>query len=70
MSQDTDSRVSNIKKIGGYKTPIMADADGVLIEPLGILNFPTHVFLDRKGIIRKLKAGVLTKDELLENLVN
>lgn len=70
MSQDTDSRVNIFKKIGGYKTPIAADADGVLIEPLGILNLPTHVFLDRKGIIRKTRVGVLTREELLENLIN
>lgn len=70
MSQDTISRISIFSKIGGYKLPLIADPDGILVEPLGILNLPTHIFLDRKGIIKKVKSGVLTKDELLENLVN
>lgn len=70
MSQDTDSKVSIFKKIGGYKTPIIADADGILVLPLNILNLPTHVFLDRKGIVRKVRVGVLTREEVLDSLVN
>ncbi len=70
MSQDTVSKVNIFKKIGGYKVPIVADPDGILVAPLAILNIPTHVFLDRKGIIKKVKVGVLNKEELLDNLVN
>jgi len=70
MTQEKPSKVHIFEKIGGYKVKLLSDVDGNLLESLGIINLPTHVFLDRKGIIKGIVSGVLTKDELLENLVN
>ncbi len=67
---ETTSIVNIYKKRGGYQAPILADPDATLAPKLGILALPTHVFLDRKGIIRKIKVGVLNKQELLDNLIN
>lgn len=70
MVQESISRVSIFEKIGNYNLKILADPDGEMLGKLGIFNLPTHVFLDRKGIIKRIIPGVLTDDELLQNLVN
>lgn len=70
MSEEATSSASIFKRRGNYKIPIFADADGELVEPLGLLTEPTHFFLDRNGIIKKIKVGVLNKEELIDNLVS
>jgi peroxiredoxin len=70
MSQDSSAKVNTYKKIGGYKVRMVSDVDGELVEPLGILNIPTHIFLDRKGVVKKKLVGVLSKEELLDNIIN
>ena len=70
VSQESASSVSIFSKRGGYSFPIYSDPDGLLVKPLNLFFFPTHVFVDRKGIIQSVKVGVLTKDELLNNMVN
>ncbi|MBI2020484.1 carboxypeptidase regulatory-like domain-containing protein [Candidatus Daviesbacteria bacterium] len=70
MVQETASKVDIFNKRGNYQIPVLADPDGVLTTELGVLNLPTHLFLDRKGIIKKVRVGVLKRQELLDNLVN
>jgi hypothetical protein len=69
MPQETVSRVSIFKKAGGYTVPVVADADGELIEPLSITSLPVHVFINRKGIITAVQTGVLNTGELGEAVV-
>lgn len=70
MIQEKLSKVTIFQKIGEYKLRILTDPDGQLLEALNIINLPTHVFLDRKGVIKGIKVGVLNKEEVLDNLVN
>ena len=68
--QEGRSKIETFKKRGGYKLNIVADPDGLLIQDLGIRHFPSHVFLDRKGVVQKVAVGFLTKDELVDNLLD
>jgi hypothetical protein len=70
ISQETSSKVTVLKKRGSYKTRILADPDGELIENLNLHSTPTHLFINRKGVITNVKVGVLTEDELISNLIN
>ena len=66
--QQPQSLVEIFKKRGGYSLTMIADADGELLEPLGIGSVPTHIFLDRKGKIVGVVKGVLSEQELLNEL--
>lgn len=69
MPQESVSAVSIFRKRGGYKVPIIADPDGILVEPLNIQSIPTHVFLNRRGTIQSVVSGVLSKEEILDRLI-
>ena len=70
VTQESVSKVSIFKKIGGYKLPIVADPDGILVMPLNLGSLPTHIFLDRKGIIKDIYIGFLDKKSLLKRILN
>lgn len=70
ITQESVSKVNIFKKIGGYKLPIVADPDGVLVMPLNLGSLPTHIFLDRKGIIKDIYVGFLDKKSLLKRILN
>jgi hypothetical protein len=70
ISQESSTFTSVFSKRGDYSFPIYSDPDGLLVKPLDLSFLPTNVFVDRKGIVRKVKVGILTKDELLENMIN
>jgi len=69
IPQESVSSVAIFRKRGGYSIPIIADPDGTLVDPLGIETVPTHIFVDRKGIIQDVRAGVFNKTELLDTIV-
>jgi len=63
-SQESQSKIIVFQSRGGYETDIVIDADGELVEKFEIASLPTHFFLDRRGIIKKIVAGVLTSEEM------
>jgi peroxiredoxin len=70
VTQESVSKVDIFKKVGGYKIPIIADPDGILVVPLNLESLPTHIFLDRKGMIKDMYVGFLNKDSLLKRILN
>lgn len=66
---ETEGSVVVNKNRGGYRTEFLADKDGVLFSKLDVQSIPTHYFVDRQGIIRKVIVGVLTKEEVMHNLI-
>ncbi|OGM12200.1 hypothetical protein A2Z22_05225 [Candidatus Woesebacteria bacterium RBG_16_34_12] len=62
-NQETASKIKIFSKRGKYESDIVVDADGELVENYNINSLPMHFFLDRKGIIRKIITGVLSKEE-------
>ena len=67
--QESVSKTYIFKKVGGYDVKIMADPDGVLVEPLGLESLPRHLFLDRKGIIKESALGFLTEKEMWQKVL-
>jgi hypothetical protein len=70
FEQQPLSAVGIFKKRGDYKSTMIIDADGELLKPLNIGGIPTHLFIDRKGVIQKIVTGVLTEQEIMHNLNN
>jgi hypothetical protein len=68
VSQETTTSVTVFNKRGEYPFPIYSDPDGLLVKPFNLSFLPTSVFVDEKRIIRKIKVGILTKNELIDVL--
>jgi hypothetical protein len=64
MPQESSASVSVFAKQGRYQVEMVADPDGKLIEPLHLMNLPTHFFLNRKGVVTHVSTGVLTTQEV------
>jgi AhpC/TSA family len=70
VPQETSGRVTIFRKRGDYAVPIIADPDGTLIEALNISSMPVHLFLNRKGSIVSVRSGLLTREELLDEILS
>lgn len=68
VPQETVQSVSMFAKRGGYTVNIVADPDGTLIDTLHIQTSPTHIIIDRKGVILSIVRGLMTDKELLDVL--
>jgi hypothetical protein len=68
FSQEHPSLVSTYLATGGYDLTAIIDPDGTLVQPLQIGSLPEHIFVDRTGRIKKVMVGVLSKEELLNQL--
>lgn len=69
LPQETAGRVAIFAKRGGYAVPLIADPDGTLIEAMTISSMPVHMFLNRKGSVVSVRSGMLTKEELLDEIL-
>lgn len=67
--QESSHSIALYKKRGNYSTLMGADPDGTLVEPLQLHLLPTHIILDRRGIITHIAVGVLKKEELLKFVI-
>ena len=67
-AQERAARVRVYTAIAGYKMNWLVDPDSTLGQPFNIQSLPTHYFVDRKGIVRKVLVGVLSESEILDNL--
>jgi thiol-disulfide isomerase/thioredoxin len=67
--QESNSKAKIFKKIGGFNFDIIADPDGFFVLPLSIKALPTHLFIDKKGIIKSVLDGYLSKNNLLQEIL-
>lgn len=67
---ETPYAIATLKARAGYTVPLFSEHDGKTIEPLSLIFSPTHVVIDRRGIIQGMYSGILTKEELLDKLIN
>lgn len=70
ISGESPFLVEIFRKRGRYNLDIVTDRDAAMVLPLNLQSFPTHVFLDRKGVVQSIKSGVLNRDELIDNLID
>jgi Purple acid Phosphatase, N-terminal domain len=69
LSEESETSVSIFAKRANYSFPLIADPDGVLVKPMSLTSLPTHYFVNRKGVIMKVKTGLLSKAEI-EQILN
>lgn len=55
-------------QLNGATFPILTDPDRTLTgQQYPIYNFPTHIYIDREGIVQKLVLSEQNRDEAIEN---
>lgn len=69
-SGESLSRLRVYMALGGYTTPVLADVNNTLVQDLGVSNTPTHYFMNRRGKITKTVSGVMSYEELMNNVTN
>lgn len=67
-SGESLAKLTAYADIAGYPIPILADSDNQLADSLKLSSLPVHYFIDRHGVVKKVKVGVLSKEELLKNV--
>ncbi|MBI2325656.1 MAG: TlpA family protein disulfide reductase [Chloroflexi bacterium] len=67
-SGETGPSVSEYARNARLTFPIVADPDRAISRSYAVLALPTHVFIDRDGIVRDIRIGVL-QPELMRELV-
>ncbi len=70
MEEESASSVKVFAKQGAYTNQVIADPDGILLAPLSVHSYPTHFFLDRRGIIRRVYRGFLNDEQIDEYLTD
>ncbi len=65
--QEKSSRINVLKHRGKYDVLMMTDPTGKLIEELDIKSLPVHIFLDSKGLVKKVGTGILGVDEIMND---
>ncbi|MEK7561684.1 MAG: fibronectin type III domain-containing protein [Patescibacteria group bacterium] len=68
--QQSPQAVAVYLKTAGFVLNAFVDADGVLVDKLALYSLPTHYFIDRKGAVKKVMVGVLSKEQLLEQIAS
>lgn len=51
--------------VGGYSLDYLIDPVGAYSNELNLQNLPTHLVIDKNGIVKKVMVGVLSKQELV-----
>lgn len=52
-------------KDGGYESlPVALDRTGDVSSAYRVYGFPTHVFIDRQGIVRKINVGAMSAADM------
>lgn len=70
VSQETSAVTDVFSKRGEYPFSIYSDPDGLLVKSFNLSFLPTSVFTDKERVVKKIKIGILTKEELLKDLSN
>jgi len=66
--------MESTEKLASYKTisklalEFFADPDGTTVSSFNYQSLPTHYFVSRRGVIKKVMVGVLSEKEILEGL--
>jgi hypothetical protein len=68
FSQEHETMVGVYLSTAGSGLTGLVDPDGTLVPSLQLSAVPQHIFVDRSGRIKKVMLGVLSKDQLLDQL--
>ena len=63
---DKPSEAMNFAQLNGVTFTILLDPDRTLTSPTyPIYNFPTHIFIDKDGIVRKIVLSEMSADQAI-----
>jgi peroxiredoxin len=62
------AKLATYEQISGYQVRLVADVDSQFMASLGASTLPTTYFIDRHGVVKKVMVGVLSKQELFNNV--
>lgn len=68
VSQEGAGKINAILKITGISLEMLTDQDSSAVESFKVQALPTHYFIDRRGVVKKVMVGVLSEDKILETL--
>lgn len=61
---DTSSDIAGFAKRAGLTFPIVADQGTRIGGAYRLVGLPTHIFIGRDGLIREIRIGALSKEEM------
>jgi peroxiredoxin len=70
VTQESLALTRIFKERGHYNLNFLVDTDGMLVNSYQLNTIPTHYFLDRKGIIKRVVPGVMSGEEIRSTLVS
>ena len=62
---DPAADISAYAKRAGLSFPIVADVQSKIAGAYRILGIPTHIFIGADGLIKEVKIGALSKDDMI-----
>lgn len=67
VSEDRATVLKYLTKIG-YAIPAVLDENGAVATRYAVSGFPTHIFVDKAGIVRDIRVGGLSQRAIRERL--
>ncbi len=65
---ESSAKIVAYKVISKLKLDYLVDPDGATINSFGYQSLPTHYFVNRKGLIKRIVVGVLSEKEIINGL--
>lgn len=67
--QESSGEINDFMKENNYQIPILLDKDGDLSSKFQVDSIPTTIIINKYGMIKYRKSGIMTKNEL-EGITN
>lgn len=68
--QEPIEKVSAYLNLAGYDLVVAVDRDGGTVTNYKLQGIPIHMFIDQKGIVKKVMVGILQEDEIRKEVGN
>jgi len=68
VTQEGAGKINAMLKISNLNLDMLTDVDSSAVESYKVQALPTHYFLDRRGVVKKVMVGVLSEEKILETL--
>jgi hypothetical protein len=68
--QESAAKIDVLRQKGNYTFRMMADPDGLLIQPLNILSLPMNLYISKNGTIENVMYGIINSDEMQKGFLN
>ena len=66
--QEHAGLLTALSKISGNSLTFLQDPDGTTVQMFNVNSLPTHYFLDRHGVVKKVMIGTFTSDQITNEL--